>query len=127
MEEISWGRKSREMWLKEGDKNTKFFHKMANSNRMRNCLKKIKVNGIWLSEDQEIQRGVVRAYQNLLPDPGGWHPSMNCLEFDRIGVEEAAKLEETFSVEEVFLALSELNGDKAPGPDGFPLAFWQFC
>ena len=127
MEEISWGRKSREMWLKEGDKNTRFFHKMANSNRMRNCLKKIKVNGIWLSEDQEIQRGVVRAYQNLLPDPGGWHPSMNCLEFDRIGVEEAAKLEETFSVEEVFLALSELNGDKAPGLDGFPLAFWQFC
>ena len=52
---------------------------------------------------------------------------MNSLEFDRIGVEEAAKLEETFSVEEVFLALSELNGDKAPGLDGFPLAFWQFC
>ena len=52
---------------------------------------------------------------------------MNCLEFDRIGVEEAARLEEMFSVEKVFLALSELNGDKAPGPDGFPLAFWQFC
>ena len=52
---------------------------------------------------------------------------MNSLEFDSIGVEEAARLEEMFSVEEVFLALSELNGDKAPGPDGFPLAFWQFC
>ena len=90
-------------------------------------MKQIKVNGIWLSKDQEIQRDVVRAYQNLLSDLGGWHPSMNCLEFDRIGVEEAAKLEETFSVEEVFLALLELNGDKALGPDGFPLAFWQFC
>ena len=52
---------------------------------------------------------------------------MNNLEFDSIGVEEAARLEEMFSVEEVFLALSELNGDEAPGPDGFPLAFWQFC
>ena len=49
---------------------------------------------------------------------------MNSLEFDSIGVEEAARLEEMFSVEEVFLALSELNGDKAPGPDGFPIAFW---
>ena len=48
---------------------------------------------------------------------------MNNLEFDRIGVEEAARLEEMFSVEKVFLALSELNGDKAPGPDGFPLTF----
>ena len=100
---------------------------MANSNNRRNCLKKIKVSGIWLSEDQEIQRGVVRAYQDLLSDPGGWHPSMSSLEFDRIGREEAARLEEMFSLEEVYLALSELNGDKAPGPDGFPIAFWQFC
>ena len=71
MEEISWRQKSRQTWLKEGDKNTGFFHKMANSNRRRNCRKKIKINGIWLSEDQEIQRGVVRAYQNLLSDLSG--------------------------------------------------------
>ena len=40
MEETSWRQKSREIWLKEGDKNTGFFHKMTNSNRRRNCLKK---------------------------------------------------------------------------------------
>ena len=71
MKEISWRQKSRETWLKEGDKNTRFFHRMANSKRKRNCLKKIKINGLWLSEEQEIKRGVVRAYQNLLSDPSG--------------------------------------------------------
>ena len=90
-------------------------------------MKKIKVNGTWLSEDHDIQRGVVRAFQNLLSDPGGWCPCLNSLEFDSIGVEETARLEEMFSVEEVSSALSELNGDKALGPDGFSLAFWQFC
>ncbi|RVW59604.1 Transposon TX1 uncharacterized 149 kDa protein [Vitis vinifera] len=125
IEEISWRQKSRQIWLKEGDKNTGFFHKMANSNSRRNCLKKIKVRGIWLLDEQDIQREVVRAYQDLLSDPGGWHPSMSSLEFDSIGREEAARLEEMFSLEEVYLALSELNGDKAPGPDGFPIAFWQ--
>ncbi|KAJ9690749.1 hypothetical protein PVL29_013085 [Vitis rotundifolia] len=124
MEEISWRQKSRETWLKKGDKNTGFFHKMINSNRRRNCLKKIKVNGTWQSEDHDIQRGVVRAYQNLLSDPGGWHPCLNSLEFESIGVEEATRLEQMFTV---FLALSELNGDKALGPKGFSLAFWQFC
>lgn len=70
---------------------------------------------------------MVRAFQNLVMNLGGWHPSLNGLEFDRIGVEEVARLEEVFTMEDVFSALSELNGDKALGPDRFPLAFWQFC
>ena len=89
-------------------------------------MTKIKINGLWLSEEQEIKRGVVRAYQNLLYDLDGWHPSLNGLVFDRIGVEEATNLE-VFSMEEVYLALSVLNGDKTPGPNEFTLAFWQFC
>ena len=66
---------------------------------------------------------MIRAYQNLLSNLGGWRPSLNGLDFDRIKVEEAASLEELFSVEEVYSALSELNGDKAPSPYGFPLTF----
>ncbi|RVW98661.1 putative ribonuclease H protein [Vitis vinifera] len=34
-------------------------------------------------------------------------------------------LEAPFSEEEVFGALSDLNGDKASGSDGFTMAFWQ--
>ena len=29
--------------------------------------------------------------------------------------------------EEVHSALMDMNGDKAPGSDGFTRAFWQFC
>ena len=127
MEEVSWRQKSREVWLREGDRNTGFFHKMANSHRRRNYLSKIKIDGTWLTEEQEIKEGVVGAFKDLLTDPGGWNPSMEGLDFNRIGDEEAARLEEVFSEDEVFLALSDLNRDKAPGPDGFPLSFWQFC
>ena len=38
--------------------------------------------------------------------------------------EEATTLEMSFSEEEVHLALCEMNGDKAFGPDGFTTAFW---
>ena len=33
----------------------------------------------------------------------------------------------SFFEEEVFLALSALNGDKSSGPDGFTMAFWHLC
>ena len=67
---------------------------------------------------------MVGAFKNLLTDPGEWHPSMEGLDFNRIDGEVAARLEEAFTEEEVFSALSNLNGDKAPGLDGFSLSFW---
>ena len=48
---------------------------------------------------------------------------MEGLDFNRIGDKETARLKEVFSEEEVFFALLDLNGDKASGPDGFPLSF----
>ena len=39
---------------------------------------------------------------------------------------EAARLEEVFSEEEIWTAISSLNNDKALSSDGFPLAFWAF-
>ena len=66
---------------------------------------------------------MVGAFKNLLTDPGEWHPSMGGLAFNRIDGEEAARLEEAFTKEDVFSALSDMNGDEAPGPDGFSLSF----
>ena len=126
MEETSWRQKSRETWLKEGDRNTRFFHRMANAHRRRNYLKSININGRKLDTEAEIKEGLVNAYQNLLSDPGGWRPPLPDLALNEIGHEEAAKLEEMFSEEEIWAAVSGLNSEKAPGPDGFPIAFWSF-
>ena len=35
-------------------------------------------------------------------------------------------MEVPFTIEEVFTTLSNLNGDKAPGSDGYTMDFWQF-
>ena len=126
MEETSWRQKSRETWLKEGDRNTGFFHRMANAHRRRNCLNSISINGTKCVKEAEIKVGLVNAFQNLLSVPEGWRPPLPDLAFKEIGNEEAARLEETFSEEEIWAAISGLNSDKAPGPDGFPLAFWSF-
>ena len=68
----------------------------------------------------------MEAFQNLFSDPGGWSPSLPDLEINEISSEDSARLEENFSEEEIWNAISGLNSDKAPGPYGFPIAFWIF-
>ena len=51
LEETHWRQVSREPWLKERDKNTGFFHRMANAHRRNNSLDKIKINRGWLEEE----------------------------------------------------------------------------
>ena len=52
---------------------------------------------------------------------------MDGLKFARIEKDEWLELERDFSKEEVVKVLHEMKGDKAPGPDGFTMTFFQKC
>jgi hypothetical protein len=47
--------------------------------------------------------------------------------FDSISESDASWLERSFEEEEVRKVVSTMNGDKAPGPNGFSMAFFQAC
>ncbi|RVW29925.1 LINE-1 retrotransposable element ORF2 protein [Vitis vinifera] len=127
LEETHWRQSSRELWLREGDKNTGFFHRMANAHRRNNSMDKIKINGRWLEEEREVREGVVNAFQQLLSDDQSWKSDIEGLQLKSLNHAEAEGLEQPFTEAEIHLALMGMNGDKAPGPDGFTVAFWQFC
>ena len=79
MEETSWRQKSRELWLREGDKNIGYFHKMANAHKRVNSLVKIKINGAWVTEERDIKDGVVQVFHSLLSETDEWRPRCNGL------------------------------------------------
>ena len=88
---------------------------------------KIKINGIRLTEEREIKEGVANAFQQQFSESSGWKADIGSLLFNQIFLQEAKMLELPFTEGEVQMTLMEMNGDKAPGPDGFSLFFWQCC
>ena len=126
LEETSWKQKSREIWLKEGDRNTGFIHRMTNSHKRSNTIERIRIGGEWLEGEGEVRTGIVNAFEGLLSDSGIWRGSPEGLDFSRLDDLVASKIEEPFTEEEVHAALLNLKGDKASGPNGFTAAFWQF-
>ena len=112
--------------MKEGDRNTSFFHRMVNSHRRRNSIRNISINGRRCVKEPEIKEGLVGAFQSLLSASSNRCPPLPDLRFHVIGANQVSKLEEMFTEKEILAAILGLNGDKAPGPDGFSLAFWSF-
>ena len=52
---------------------------------------------------------------------------MDGLNFNSIQAEDAALLECPFEEDEVTLVVRNMNGDKSPGPDGFPMSVFHAC
>jgi len=123
----SWRQKSRVTWLKGGDKCTKFFHSIANSKRRYNSMDSLLIGDSISSDPAEIGEHVVQFYQDLFPENHSWRPRLNDLSFDAILESEASWLERAFEEVEVRKVVFAMNGDKASGPDGFTMAFFQAC
>ena len=101
LEEVSWRQKSRMLCIKEGDNNTKFFHKVANSRRRYNHLSMVEVDGVIYEEGSEVADQVVEFYKKLYTEIEEWMPFVEGLEFDQIEGLEMEWLERRFEKEEI--------------------------
>lgn len=64
-EESVWRLKSRALWFKEGDKNTKVFHQSANAHKRYNHIGKLDVQGENIVEPARIKEDIVKVYTKL--------------------------------------------------------------
>jgi hypothetical protein len=125
-EEINWRQKSRILWLKEGDNNMKFFHRMTNSHRRYNHVESLRINGAMSNNSLEIKEHIVYYYNKLYTEQSTWRPRVDGLSFSSIDAKEGIWLEGEFEEQEVWEVVRNLKVDKASGPDGSTMAFFFF-
>jgi hypothetical protein len=121
-EEIFWMQRSRIAWLRERDKNTKYFHRRASWRRKKNNIRKLKrSDGTWTSDTSEMENMATCFFQDLYSRDDNINPEVITDLIDRSITEDMNKdLCAPFSEKEISDALFQIGPLKAPGPDGFP-------
>lgn len=101
IEEISWRQKSRYLWLKGGDKNTKFFQKIENSHRRINHIDKLLIGEEVCENKNDIKAEILRFYQALYTEEEQWRPEVRFASLKCFTQAEKVLLERNFEEEEV--------------------------
>ncbi|XP_021826059.1 uncharacterized protein LOC110766949 [Prunus avium] len=126
-EELFWLHKSRNTWLKEGDKNSRFFHLSTIIRRRRNKLEGLNNDaGAWTTDKTGMKQIVIDYFQGIFctSDPIGDYSLLPHL-FPQLEEADLAGLNCAVSNEEIKESLFNIGGLKTPGPDGFPAIFYQ--
>lgn len=127
VEETMWRQRSRALWLKEGDKNTKFFHGKAKQRGKTNKIKKLKnEEGIWKHGEENVENVLIQFFDELFSssNPMGVEDVCQVVQ-GRLNEEQKQWCNGKFTHEEVKEALDQMHPLKAPGPDGLPALFFQ--
>nr|KYP64025.1 Transposon TX1 uncharacterized [Cajanus cajan] len=127
--EYLWFQKSREKWVKFGDRNTSFFHAQTLVRRRRNKIQGLFLpDGSWHTDPEVMKTEAVRFYKELFSvnnDQG--FLDMQAGVPPGLGVEAQSALTAPVTKEEVRWAVMSMKSFKAPGTDGFqPFFFKQY-
>eukprot|EP00253_Pinus_taeda_P009835 PITA_09835 len=129
-EEILWKQKSRIRWLKEGEKNTKLFHRSTIQLRMHNNIAFINNSqGDRIEKHEDIEKAFRDHFQEALKEqPGSREAAIKAVtqHVPKIITEDQNQnLLKQVTMQEVEEALTQLKDGKAPGPDGFTANFFH--
>lgn len=77
-EEIAWRQRSKALWQKEGVKNTKYIHKVANAHRC-NIIDQLMIQDKKVRDPERIKRKITGFYQRLYSETSNRRTSSNLI------------------------------------------------
>lgn len=112
--------KARVNWQLQGERNTKFFHKVIGKRKARNQILRLFVNNQWVTNPSEVKNSLFEHFRNFLgADDFVKVFNLGTVELSALEEEESRELIKEFTMQEIEDALNRTDPQKAPGPDGF--------
>ena len=125
-EERALRMKSKFIWAKEGDANSKLFHSLMNARKAKNSITKLESeDGRLVESEEDIVQEITSFFRNLYKTEELNFRGIDGIQWQPIPQFLAEWLERPFQEDEIKRAIHECDGNKAPGPDGFTLKLFQ--
>lgn len=114
-------------WLKDGDRNTKFFHKIIKERQHKSRIMEIcDENGKRYDKEQVAEQFLKHFTKFLGTKDNVAEFKCNQVTFpNKLSNEEAERLVKPVSEKEIKEAMYDIDDSKAPGPDGFTSKFFK--
>lgn len=124
-EELLWLQKSCNVWLQQGDENTKKFHTSTIVKRRQNKLEALmEEKGSWIEDKEQLKDLAISYYRKLFSSvlqSGDYYIRGKFPKLDKA----ARFLEEENTASEIHQALKTIGSLKASGPDGCQAVFYK--
>nr|BAE79385.1 unnamed protein product [Ipomoea batatas] len=126
-EETLWFQKARTDWIRNGDRNTTFYHRSALIKRNRNRVRFLKLQGAWTDDADLLTEHIINFFSTLFcrVDRDSQPPRQGLPMDFQIPRDQASTLLRRASLEEVKKAVFGMKKYGSPGPDGIPAVFYQ--
>ncbi|KAL8108560.1 hypothetical protein AgCh_024870 [Apium graveolens] len=127
-QEVFWRQRSKQLWLREGDQNCKFFHLATKKRRKANQINFLhNASGEKVEWGSGLEETITGYFSNLFTaTETEWERVISCVS-RKVSAEQNVMLLAEVDEKEVKAALFNMHPEKSPGPDGMSPGFYQKC
>ena len=127
-EEIKYYQRAKAKDIILRDNNTRYFQMIANGKHRKKLIRSLDHEGGKIEGQTNLKNYITEFYKGLFGDPLDNNISLDeeiIQDITQVSPSENEFLTAPFTIEEVKEAIFQMEKNKAPGPNGFPVEFYQ--